>query len=42
MTIFNWSYFSFVNTDWTWVQRELLIIPVLVLILWVGWMKMVR
>ena len=42
MSIFNWKYFSFVNTDWTWAQRELIAIPILVLVLWFGWMKMVR
>ena len=42
MTIFDWKYFSFVNLDWTWVQRELLVIPVLVLVLWFFWMRSVR
>ena len=42
MSIFNWDYFSFVNTDWTWAKRELIAIPVLVLVLCFGWMKMVR
>jgi hypothetical protein len=40
--IFDWKLFSFVNLDWTWVQRELLIIPVLVLVLWFFWMRSVR
>jgi hypothetical protein len=34
MTIFNWDYLSFVNTDWTWAKRELMVIPVLVSMLW--------
>ena len=42
MTILDWKYFSFVNLDWTWVQRELLVIPVLVLVLWFFWMRSVR
>ena len=42
MTLFDWKYFSFANLDWTWVQRELLIIPVLVLVLWFFWMRSVR
>jgi hypothetical protein len=30
MSIFNWDYFSFANTDWTWAKRELIAIPILV------------
>lgn len=40
--IFNWEYMSFVNLDTTWLYREMLAIPVVVLILWVLWLRVVR
>jgi hypothetical protein len=42
MAIFNWQYLSFMNLDPTWLYRELLIIPVMVLVLWVLWLKVIR
>ena len=42
MASFNWTYFSFYQYDTMWIYRELLAIPILVLILWYGWMKVVR
>ena len=42
MAIFNWEYLSFTNLDQTWLYREVLIIPVVVLVLWVLWMKVIK
>ena len=42
MAIFNWEYLSFYNLDQTWLYREVFIIPVVVLILWVLWLKVIR
>jgi len=42
MAIFNWEYLSFTTFDQTWMTRELLIIPVVVLILWVLWLRVIR
>jgi len=42
MAIFNWEYLSFTNFDQTWMTRELLIIPVVVLVLWVLWLRVIR
>merc|ERR1711982_278342 len=40
--VFNWNYLSFVNFDSTWVYREMVLIPILIVILWFVWMKVVR
>ena len=42
MAIFNWEYLSFYNLDQTWLYREMLIIPLLVIVLWVLWLKVIR
>ena len=42
MAVFNWNYLSFVNFDSTWVYREMVLIPILIVILWFVWMKVVR
>jgi len=42
MAIFNWEYLSFTNINQTWLYREVVIIPVVVLVLWVLWMKVIR
>jgi len=42
MAIFNWEYLSFTRFDQTWLYRELVIIPVVLLILWVLWLKVIR
>merc|ERR1712029_863427 len=42
MAVFNWNYLSFVNFDSTWVYREMVLIPILIVILWFVWMKFVR
>uniref|UniRef100_A0A0K2SZV3 Uncharacterized protein n=1 Tax=Lepeophtheirus salmonis TaxID=72036 RepID=A0A0K2SZV3_LEPSM len=40
--MFHWGYMSFYKYDSTWVYREVLILPVVVLFLWFCWMKVVR
>merc|ERR1712020_695964 len=42
MAVFNWTYFSFINVDTTWLYREMVLIPILIFILWIFWMKVVR
>lgn len=42
MPVFNWNYLSFYDFDATWLYREVVLIPVLLAILWVIWMKVVR
>ena len=42
MAIFNWEYFSYITMDQTWLYRELLFIPLLVIVLWVLWLKVIR
>ena len=42
MAVFNWNYLSFVSFDSTWVYREMVLIPILIVILWFVWMKVVR
>ncbi len=42
MAVFNWNYFSFYEYNTTWLYRELLLIPLLVIVLLFLWMKIVR
>merc|ERR1712083_1270300 len=42
MNVFNWEYLSFISIDSTWLYREMLLIPILLVILWIVWMKVVR
>merc|ERR1711997_1022978 len=42
MNVFNWEYLSFISIDSTYLYREILLIPILLVILWVVWMKVVR
>merc|ERR1719262_1220467 len=42
MAVFNWNYFSFYEFDTTWLYREVVLIPILIAILWIVWMKVVR
>merc|ERR1712079_903941 len=42
MNVFNWEYLSFISIDSTWLYREVLLIPILLVILWIVWMKVVR
>ena len=42
MAIFNWEYLSFYTFDQTWFYREMLLIPIIVIVLWVLWLKVVR
>ena len=42
MAVFNWEYLYFTNFNQTWLYREIVIIPVVVLILWVLWLKVIR
>lgn len=42
MAVFNWNYFSFYDYDITWLYREVVLIPVLIVGLWIIWMKVVR
>ena len=42
MAIFNWEYLSFYHLDPTWFYREMLIIPLMVIVLWVLWLKVIR
>ena len=42
MTNFNWEYLAFLNLDQTWLYREMIIIPVVVIVLWVLWLKVIR
>lgn len=42
MAIFNWEYLSFYTLDQTWFYREMLIIPLVVIVLWVLWLKVIR
>ena len=42
MANFNWEYLAFLNLDQTWLYREMIIIPVVVIVLWVLWVKVSR
>merc|ERR1711988_1524682 len=42
MNVFNWEYLSFITIDSTCLYRELLLIPILLVLLWIVWMKVVR
>ena len=42
MANFNWEYLAFLNLDQTWLYREMIIIPVVVIVLWVLWLKVIR
>ena len=42
MAVFNWDYLSFYDYDITWLYREVVFIPVLIVVLWFIWMKVVR
>lgn len=42
MAIFNWEYLSFYTLDQTWFYREMLVIPLVVIVLWVLWLKVIR
>merc|ERR1712226_1414964 len=42
MAVFNWDYLSFIDVDTTWLYREMILIPILIFVLWVFWMKVVR
>jgi len=42
MAVFNWEYLSFVNFDATWIYREVLLLPVLIVGLWFLWMRIVN
>lgn len=42
MAIFNWEYLAFLKLDQTWFYREMLIIPVVVIVLWVLWLRVIR
>ena len=42
MAVFNWNYLSFYTFDSTWLYREVILIPILIVILWFIWMKVVR
>merc|ERR1712088_1146436 len=42
MAIFNWDYMSFYDFDSTWLYREVVLIPILLALLWIIWMKVVR
>merc|ERR1712098_852656 len=39
--VFSWEYFSFLKIDESAAYRELLVIPVLILVLFMVWMKLV-
>merc|ERR1712026_19021 len=42
MAVFNWNYLSFYDFDSTWLYREVVLIPILIVVLWFIWMKVVR
>ena len=42
MAIFNWEYLSFYTFDQTWFYREMLFIPIVLIGLWILWLKVVR
>jgi len=42
MALFSWEYLSFLKLDQTWFYREMLFIPLAVIVLWVLWLKVVR
>ena len=42
MANFNWEYLAFLHLDQTWLYREMIIIPVVVIVLWVLWLKVIR
>jgi len=42
MAVFNWEYLSFVSFDTTWIYREVLLLPVLIVGLWFLWMRIVK
>lgn len=42
MAVFSWEYLSFVNFDSTWIYREVLLLPVIIIGLWFLWMRVVK
>jgi hypothetical protein len=42
MAIFSWEYLAFLKLDQTWFYREMLIIPLVVIVLWVLWLRVIR
>jgi len=42
MAVFNWEYLSFVNFDSTWFNREILALPLVIIVLWFLWMRVVK
>jgi len=42
MAGFNWEYFGVINFDPTALYREVLLLPILIVVLWFLWMSVVK